>query len=78
MNRDYYEEPQNFSFAGAYIRSRVRTIALAFVFICIFAVIFFLYNINLDAVVFASIICIVIGILYFLWDFPAFAANLRH
>lgn len=56
----------------SYIAGKLRAIVVFTVFAAIFAAIFFLYRINLDAVLFAAILCAVLGAIYMIWDFTHF------
>ncbi len=52
----------------SYIRSRLKLALLFFIFILIFAGIFYLYSINLDAVIYAALLCAVAGAIVFICD----------
>lgn len=55
-----------------YIRNKSKPLILFFTFTFIFYFIFYLYRLNLDSVIYASILCAVIGFFYLLLDFLKF------
>lgn len=59
-----------------YIRSKIKTLILLIVFAAVFGGIFRLYDINTDAVIYASVLCIVIGIFCVIWDFFKFCRRM--
>ena len=77
MSNEFNEDQQKCSFFAAYIRSKRNAIILSGIFIIILSGIFFLYNVNLDAIVFASIICTITVAIYIILDFPKFHQHLN-
>ena len=77
MSNEFNEDQQKCGFFAAYIRSKRNAIILSGIFIIILSGIFFLYNVNLDAIVFASIICTITVAIYIILDFPKFHQHLN-
>ncbi|MBS5952090.1 MAG: sensor histidine kinase, partial [Clostridium sp.] len=63
------EEDNIFKSLYKYILGNVSIIILLFVFIGIFMGIFSLYNLEIEAVIYASILCIVLALIYFIFKF---------
>ena len=62
---------------AAYLRSKLRAIAFICLFGVIFAIVLYLYEADTDAVIYASILCTVIGAIYLLFDFARFCRRIR-
>lgn len=60
----------------AYVRSKLKSIILFCVFTAVFAAVFFLYNVNTDAVVYAAVLCLVISSIFLTMDFIKFRNRL--
>lgn len=56
----------------SYIRDKIKIILLLLTFALIFLIIFYLYRINLDGIIYASVICSVIGLIFLFLDFFKF------
>ena len=63
--------------AAAYMRSKVRAIAMMCIFAFIFAIILYLYEVSADAIIYASVLCTVVGLIYLLLDFTGFYRKLK-
>ena len=63
--------------ASAYMRSKVRAIAMMCIFAFIFAIILYLYEVSADAIIYASVLCTVVGLIYLLLDFTGFYRKLK-
>lgn len=55
-----------------YVRQNIKGINLFIAFIFIFAGIFYLYNINVEAVAYAALLCIALSVVFFAYDFNKF------
>ena len=61
----------------AYVRSKTKAIAMMCIFVSIFAIVLYLYEVSADAVIYASVLCGVIGLIYLLLDFTNFYKKLK-
>lgn len=61
---------------GAYIRQKLKIIFALFLFCIIFAVIFALYKLPIEAVIYPSLLCVLFGVVFVAVDFVR--ANRRH
>ncbi len=61
----------------AYVRSKIKAIAMMCIFVSIFAIVLYLYEVSADAVIYASVLCGVIGLIYLLLDFTNFYKKLK-
>ncbi|MDO4545945.1 MAG: sensor histidine kinase [Bacillota bacterium] len=57
---------------GAYARERLKLFLLLLIFAAVFALVFYLYRLRIDAVIYASALCLAIGLLAFAIDFFRF------
>ncbi len=62
---------------GSYLRSKARGLSLMCLFAVIFAIILYLYEANADAVLYAAVLCAVIGSIYAVFDFLRFRRRVR-
>lgn len=62
---------------GSYLRSKARGLSLMCLFTVIFAIILYLYEANADAVLYAAVLCAVIGAIYAVFDFLRFRRRVR-
>lgn len=61
----------------AYVKSKIKAIAMMCIFVSIFAIVLYLYEVSADAVIYASVLCGVIGLIYLLLDFTNFYKKLK-
>ena len=62
---------------GSYLRSKARGLSLMCLFAVIFAIILYLDEANADAVLYAAVLCAVIGSIYAVFDFLRFRRRVR-
>ncbi|WP_426350250.1 sensor histidine kinase [Alloiococcus sp. CFN-8] len=55
-----------------YVRMRIKGVILFVIFSAIFSVVFYLYQLPLTAVGYGVIICLLVGLIFILWDFRDF------
>ena len=66
------QEDNIFKRLNKYVLGNLSIIILFFTFIGIFIGIFSLYNLEVEAVIYASILCIVLGLIYFTFKFLSY------
>ncbi|MGM9974562.1 MAG: sensor histidine kinase [Clostridiaceae bacterium] len=55
-----------------YIRMKIKGVSLFISFSAIFAVVFYLFQLPLTAVGYGSVICLLVGLIFIVWDFRSF------
>ena len=69
---DYLEEVNVFKSLYKYICGNISIIILFFAFIGIFMGVFSLYNLEAEAVIYSSILCISLALIYFTFKFLSY------
>ena len=60
-----------------YLKNKWQTLVLLLVFFLCFCIVFYLGQVSLDAILYATLICLYIGVLFFIVDFVKFAKRVR-